>query len=185
VRSRTTVSCWTRLDRWCWAGWTGSAERFADYSQWEAWQRAQFSNRTLKSADDGRRPRAESGESPAAMARKKLSYQEARELAAMERKIGDANKNPCQARGARGSRSYGRRSVCRTLARNWTQRRSGRRFVCARWGELEKKLSWVHVFLAAEVAPSRYLLSRLFSGPRHRRGLFCLASFASGLRRCA
>src|SRR5712691_5189350 len=68
----------------------GSAERFADYSQWEAWQRAQLSGRTLKSADDGRRPRAESGEFPAAAARKKLSYQEARELAAMERKIGVA-----------------------------------------------------------------------------------------------
>src|SRR5882672_690889 len=68
----------------------GSAQRFADYSQWEAWQRAQLSSRTLKSADDVRRPRAESGEFPAAAARKKLSYQEERELAAMERKIGDA-----------------------------------------------------------------------------------------------
>jgi len=70
----------------------GSAERFADYSQWEAWQRAQLSSRTLKSADDGRRPRAESAESLAAATRKKLSYQEARELAAMERKIGEAER---------------------------------------------------------------------------------------------
>src|SRR5437867_4317156 len=37
----------------------GSAQRFADYSQWEAWQNAQLYSRTLKSADDGRRPRTE------------------------------------------------------------------------------------------------------------------------------
>src|SRR2546427_1046514 len=67
-----------------------AAERFADYSQWEAWQRAQLSRRTPKSVDDGRRSRGESGESPAAAARKKLSYREVRELAAVERKIGEA-----------------------------------------------------------------------------------------------
>jgi len=118
----------------------GSAERFADYSQWEAWQRAQLSGRTLKLANDGRRPRAESGESPAAAARKKLSYQEARELAAMERKIGDAEQELHAKRAAledptvTGDRIR-LQNACTEL--DSAQKRVDALY--ARWGELEKK----------------------------------------------
>ena len=119
----------------------GSAERFADYSQWEAWQRAQLSSRTQKSASDGRRPRAESGESAAAEARKKLSYQEARELAAMEMKIGEAEQELHAKRAALEdpavtSDRIRLQEACTEL--DATQKAVDDLY--ARWAELEKKL---------------------------------------------
>src|SRR5207245_337454 len=68
----------------------GSAERFADYSQWEAWQRTQLSLTTPKSVNGDRGLRPARGEGPRAVARKKLSYTEAREFAAMESRINEA-----------------------------------------------------------------------------------------------
>jgi len=120
----------------------GSAQRFADYSQWEAWQNAQLYSRTLKSADDGRRPRTENGESPAAAARKKLSYQEARELAAMERKIGDAEQELHAKRAALEDPAVTGDRIC--LQEACTELDAAQKAVddlYARWGELEKKLS--------------------------------------------
>src|SRR6266513_2587050 len=68
----------------------GSAERFADYSQWQAWQRTQLSLATPKSVNGHRGPRPARGEVPRAVAKKKLSYAEAREFAAMESRIHEA-----------------------------------------------------------------------------------------------
>jgi ATP-binding cassette subfamily F protein uup len=68
----------------------GSAERFADYSQWDAWQRTQLSLATPKSVNGDRGPRPARGEGPRAVAKKKLSYIEAREFAAMESRISEA-----------------------------------------------------------------------------------------------
>jgi ATP-binding cassette subfamily F protein uup len=120
----------------------GSAERFADYSQWDAWQRAQLSGRTQKSADDGRRPRAESGESPAGAARKKLSYQEARELAAMERKIGEAEQELHAKRAALEDPAVtGDRIRLQDACTELDTAQKAVDDLYARWGELEKKLS--------------------------------------------
>jgi ABC transport system ATP-binding/permease protein len=120
----------------------GSAERFADYSQWEAWQRSQLSSRTLKSADDGRRPRAESGEFPVATARKKLSYQEARELAAMERKIGEAEQVLHAKRAALEDPAVtGDRIRLQDACTELDAAQKAVDDLYARWGELEKKLS--------------------------------------------
>ena len=118
----------------------GSAKRFADYSQWEAWQRAQLSSRTLKSTDDGRRPRADQIDSPAA--RKKLSYQEARELAAMERKIGEAEQELHAKRAALEDPAVTSDRI--RLQDACTELEAAQKAVddlYARWGELEKKLS--------------------------------------------
>ncbi len=120
----------------------GSAQRFADYSQWEVWQRAQLSSRTLKSTDDGRRPRTENGESPAAAARKKLSYQEARELAAMEKKIGEAEQELHAKRAALEDPAVTSDRI--RLQDACTELEAAQKAVddlYARWGELEKKLS--------------------------------------------
>ncbi len=68
----------------------GAAERFADYSQWETWQRAQSAAVVSKSADGNRRPRFADDRSPRAAARKKLSYKEAREFSTMEERIHEA-----------------------------------------------------------------------------------------------
>jgi ABC transport system ATP-binding/permease protein len=65
----------------------GAAERFADYSQWEAWQRAQLAMAASKSADGNRRPRSAEDEPARPPAKKKLSYTEVREFAGIEDRI--------------------------------------------------------------------------------------------------
>ncbi len=68
----------------------GAAERFADYSQWESWQRAQLASAAAKSADGNRRARSAGDDAPRGAAKKKLSYVEAREFAAIEGRIHEA-----------------------------------------------------------------------------------------------
>ena len=65
----------------------GSAERFADYSQWEAWQEEseQRRGRGASSGGSPQRPAA-SGISR----KRKLSYLEAREYACIEQRVADA-----------------------------------------------------------------------------------------------
>ena len=69
----------------------GGAERFADYSQWEAWQveRRMAADGGAKSAG---RPTAETSSSStsSAASKKKLSYLEAREYSAIEQRVADA-----------------------------------------------------------------------------------------------
>src|SRR5467141_1518346 len=120
----------------------GSAERFADYSQWDAWQRAQLSSRTLKSTDDGRRPRADQSEPLVAAAKKKLSYQEARELAATERKIGEAEQELHAKRAALEDPAVtGDRIRLQGACTELGAAQKAVDDLYARWGELEKKLS--------------------------------------------
>ncbi|HEY6371963.1 MAG TPA: ABC transporter C-terminal domain-containing protein, partial [Candidatus Sulfotelmatobacter sp.] len=62
----------------------GGSERFADYSQWEAWQ-----------ADRLQAPQTEARETPRAVpqstsSKKKLSYLEAREYASIEERVAAA-----------------------------------------------------------------------------------------------
>src|SRR5437879_4211165 len=77
----------------------GAAERFADYSQWESWQRQQMAVAASKSADANRRQRSAGDETPRTTAKKKLSYVEAREFASIEDRIHEAEQN-LQARRA-------------------------------------------------------------------------------------
>jgi ABC transport system ATP-binding/permease protein len=66
----------------------GSAESFADYSQWESWQ-AERKEPAKPARSSGNHPRiAIAAETPAA--RKKLSYLEAREYATIEQRVADA-----------------------------------------------------------------------------------------------
>ena len=71
----------------------GGAERFADYPQWEAWQRAQTAGAKNKAAagvqSGGSAPAASTA---APMSRKKLSYKETRELETIEQRIADAER---------------------------------------------------------------------------------------------
>jgi ATP-binding cassette subfamily F protein uup len=66
----------------------GSAETFADYSQWEAWQSDR--KRTGKPSAGSSRNATASEELPPAPVKKKLSYLEAREYAAIEPRIAEA-----------------------------------------------------------------------------------------------
>jgi ATP-binding cassette subfamily F protein uup len=69
----------------------GNAERFADYAQWEIWQREQLAAATSES-----RPAAAVAAATVTAAggnaKKKLSYKQARELEGMEQRIADAEK---------------------------------------------------------------------------------------------
>ncbi len=68
----------------------GGAERFADYSQWDAWQRSQQKGTTNLSSG-AKRP-ASAGETPVPTAKKRLSYHEVRELETIEERIAAADK---------------------------------------------------------------------------------------------
>ena len=63
----------------------GHAERFADYSQWEPWQRAQVASTAGEPA-----PRTTGGSRSTSAAKRKLSYIEAREFATIEGRIAEA-----------------------------------------------------------------------------------------------
>ncbi|GAC1627882.1 MAG: ATP-binding cassette domain-containing protein [Candidatus Acidiferrum sp.] len=66
------------------------AQRFADYSQWEEWQRLQLSNQAAKFANANPRTPKSPDSRKAPDAKKKLSYQEAREFAVIEQRIVEA-----------------------------------------------------------------------------------------------
>jgi ATP-binding cassette subfamily F protein uup len=66
----------------------GKAERFADYSQWEAWQRLQLSN--AKPAASTSISRSSVPADAATSPKKKLSFKEVREFASIEERIAQA-----------------------------------------------------------------------------------------------
>ena len=69
----------------------GDAERFADYSQWEAWQEEQM--RVASDDMAATKPTPVTGAPKAAVAaKKKLSYMEAREYSTIEQRIADAER---------------------------------------------------------------------------------------------
>jgi ABC transport system ATP-binding/permease protein len=68
----------------------GHAERFADYSQWESWQRSQLSHSKATVVDSA--PKLKES-SPTGPSKPKLSYKEARELETIEQRIAEAEKN--------------------------------------------------------------------------------------------
>jgi ABC transport system ATP-binding/permease protein len=69
----------------------GGIERFADYSQWDAWQEAQRAERdNTRVSPPVALSRVLADTGPLAAAKKKLSYRELRELESMEQRIADA-----------------------------------------------------------------------------------------------
>jgi ATP-binding cassette subfamily F protein uup len=67
----------------------GNAERFADYSQWDAWQSAQRTETIAKLSVAAKRP-AVARESPSAVTKNKLTHNEAREFVSLEKQIAKA-----------------------------------------------------------------------------------------------
>lgn len=69
----------------------GGLERFADYSQWEAWQEAQQEEKGKAELPESiLRSRIAADATPPVAGKKKLSYKEARELEGLEKRIADA-----------------------------------------------------------------------------------------------
>ncbi len=67
----------------------GNAERFADYSQWDAWQITQNAEFIAKQTAETKRPPTRAA-SPSVETKKNLSHTESREFASIERQIAKA-----------------------------------------------------------------------------------------------
>ena len=116
---------------------SGDAEIFADYSQWETWQRTQAS----KPAGSSPRTSETRGGGPAP-AKKKLSYLEAREFAAIEERIAAAEQRLKAARAAFEDPSIA--SDGSALLAASAEVEEAQKLVealYARWSELEQKQS--------------------------------------------
>jgi ATP-binding cassette subfamily F protein uup len=118
----------------------GSAERFADYSQWETWQRTRQSEDTPKASNGNRRPHPAAPGSPSAVAKKKLSYSEAQEFATIESRIAATEKEIHAKRAALEDSAVTSdrirlQSVCNEL--DEAQKRVDALY--ARWADLEQK----------------------------------------------
>ena len=70
----------------------GGAERFADYAQWEAWQRSQLAAGKMNLSVETQSPGRATSTPNTSLTKKKLSYKEARELETIEQRIADAEK---------------------------------------------------------------------------------------------
>ena len=120
----------------------GGAERFADYSQWETWQRAQQSNLTPKAAGGNRSTRAVAGEVPPAVSKKKLSYAETREFVSIESRIGEAEKILHARRVALEDPAVtGDRIRLQNACNELEATQKAVDALYARWAELEQKLN--------------------------------------------
>jgi ATP-binding cassette subfamily F protein uup len=118
-------------------GW-GGAERLADFSQWDAWQRAQKRESPKPISSNGRQTSAAQPQTPSA--RRKLSYLEVRELDSIEERIREADENIEKKRAALEDPSVTSdprrlRAACVEL----DEAQSALDQLYARWGELEKK----------------------------------------------
>jgi ATP-binding cassette subfamily F protein uup len=68
----------------------GAAERFADYSQWETWQRSQLSKDSTKAASGNQRAREALAPGRPSAVKKKLSFAEAEEFQGIQERVAEA-----------------------------------------------------------------------------------------------
>jgi ABC transport system ATP-binding/permease protein len=114
----------------------GNAERFADYAQWEIWQRGQVA--AAKSEERGAEKSRAAG--AAAGSKKKLSYKETRELETMEERIAEAEKELQNKHELLLDPQVMSDAVrLRELSLELEAAQESIDTMYARWGELEKK----------------------------------------------
>jgi ATP-binding cassette subfamily F protein uup len=120
----------------------GGAERFADYSQWEVWQRLQLAKSKLAAAASSARPRVITHAIQASPSGKKLSYKEAREFANMEDRIAEAEQELHAKQSALGDpQVMGDRIRLQGALSEMEEARKAVDHLYARWSELEEKQS--------------------------------------------
>jgi len=116
----------------------GGAERFADYSQWDVWQRSQQKG-TTNSSSGTKRPSAPREAQPTTT-KKKLSYQEVRELETIEDRIAEADTNLEARRVALADPAVtGDPSRLKAACIEMDEAQNALDHLYARWAELEKK----------------------------------------------
>jgi len=120
----------------------GHIDRFADYAQWEIWQRDQLAaGKDPPESIPRKAPASDEPVAPSPRPRKKLSYKETRELETIEQRIADAEKH-LQARhdalADPALLSDGAR--LRTISLEMEAAQKAIDALYARWAELEAKL---------------------------------------------
>jgi ABC transport system ATP-binding/permease protein len=120
----------------------GGAERFADYQQWEEWQRSQKAAGKSNASVETQSPSSGAAVAPrASLTKKKLSYKENRELETIEQRVADAEKEMQVRHDALldpAIMSDGARLQAASIALEAAQRAIDELY--ARWVELEQKL---------------------------------------------
>jgi ATP-binding cassette subfamily F protein uup len=120
----------------------GAAERFADYQQWEEWQRSQKAAGKSNASVETQSPSGgAAAASRASLTKKKLSYKENRELETIEQRVADAEKEMQVRHDALldpAIMSDGARLQAASIALEAAQRAIDELY--ARWMELEQKL---------------------------------------------
>jgi ATP-binding cassette subfamily F protein uup len=120
----------------------GGAERFADYSQYESWQRAQHAAGRTNSSVDTQRPSRTTGDVKSSLTKKKLSFKETRELETIEQRIAEAEKNLQSKHDALLDPAVmSDPARLRTVSTELDAAQKIIDGLYARWGELEKKQS--------------------------------------------
>ena len=118
----------------------GGSERFADYSQWDVWQRLQLKGAT--NLQTGGKRSSVPSEPTFTNTKKKLSYLEVRELETIEERIADADKNLAARRAALEDPSVtGNPPRLRAACIEMDEAQNALDRLYARWSELEKKKS--------------------------------------------
>jgi ATP-binding cassette subfamily F protein uup len=114
----------------------GSAERFADYSQWETWQ----AEREPASLGSVRVPARPAATEPATSSKKKLSYLEAREYASIEDRVAAAEQVLDAKRNAAEDPAIASDATrLMTAHSELEEAQNAVDELYARWAELEKK----------------------------------------------
>ena len=118
----------------------GNAEGFADYAQWNAWQRKQKTMGTSDAAASSRPSRTPAIETQPSASSRKLSYGEVRDLATIEERIAEAERELHERRAALEDPSL-RNDVTRlrNIAVQMEQAQKTIENLYARWAELERK----------------------------------------------
>ncbi|HXM98539.1 MAG TPA: ABC-F family ATP-binding cassette domain-containing protein [Candidatus Dormibacteraeota bacterium] len=118
------------------------AQRFADYSQWEEWQRLQQTNHAAKSAIANTRNAAQTAPQKSSEAKKKLSYQEAREFAVIEQRIVEAEQELQEKQAAlEDPEVTGDANILRDACLQVEEAQKNVDRLYSRWAELEAKLA--------------------------------------------
>jgi ABC transport system ATP-binding/permease protein len=119
----------------------GNAERFADYSQWDAWQGTQKAASVSKPAKVTKRPQI-NFERPSAVPKNKLTHNEAREFASLEKQIAKAEQSLLVSRTALENREIA--SDASRLQIAFAEMEAAQKTVdnlYERWSELERRKS--------------------------------------------
>jgi ATP-binding cassette subfamily F protein uup len=119
-----------------------TAERFADYSQWDAWQRQQLLKAKAAAAGPTLLPSATTDAVPRAVSKKKLSFREVREFATIEEDIAQAEEKLRLKRSAlEDPQVMGDRIRLQEALSEMTEAQKTVDQLYARWAELEQKQS--------------------------------------------